>query len=238
VVDRKKSQHFRPLRVLEVWDETPGLRGVRLETDPAFLELHQHPGQLIQVQAPGKKPGLYALANGPGSGRTTELLIRRGSSAGDAIVAAARPGAFLEASEPHGPGFSMEDALGRDVLLMATGAGITPIRALIQHLVERRGEIARVRLLYGQRLETDFAYRQEHAGWERANIRVLLYSSRPSLDWRGRHGHVQDALREPNFAGPLNNTVVYLSGHPTMIESARDQLSLRGIPPSQIHLNF
>src|SRR5580704_18089855 len=137
-MDHSRSRDFRPIQVREAWDETPALRGVRLESDAAFGELHRHPGQLVQVQAPGSRPGLFALANGPGSGRATELLVRRGTAIADAIVSAASPGAWLEPTEPHGPGFSVDHAMGRDVLLFATGSGITPIRALIQHLVERR----------------------------------------------------------------------------------------------------
>jgi CDP-4-dehydro-6-deoxyglucose reductase len=121
-------------------------------------------------------------------------------------------------------------------LLFATGSGITPIRALIQHLVERREEIGRVTLLYGQRAEADFAYRREHADWERANIQVVLYCSRAGADWRGRQGHIQQALED--FKAPLTDTVAYLAGLPAMIASTKEQLAARGIPPGQLHLNF
>jgi sulfhydrogenase subunit gamma (sulfur reductase) len=235
-MDRSGAKDFRPIRVREAWDETPSLRGLRLDSDAAFLELHRHPGQLVQVQAPGSRPGLFALANGPGSGRTAELLVRRGSAIADAIVAAARPGEWLETTHPHGPGFSIDHATGRDVLMFATGSGITPIRALIQHLVERREEIGRVTLLYGQRSEADFAYRREHADWERAKIQVVLYCSRAGADWTGRQGHIQQGLED--FKAPLTDTVAYLAGLPAMIASTSDQLAARGLPPAQIHLNF
>jgi len=237
-MDRSATRSFQPIRVQEAWDETPGLCGVRLDSDAAFLERHRHPGQLVQILAPGSKPALLALANGPGPGRTTELLIRRGSEVGDALIAAATPGAWLETTHPHGPGFSVDRARGRDVLLFATGSGITPIRALIQHLVERREEIGRVRLLYGDRLESDFAYLREHAEWERANIEVVLYCSRGTAGWGGRRGHIQEALRDREWAGPLGDTVAYLSGLPAMISSAKEQLAAHGLHPTQIHLNY
>jgi sulfhydrogenase subunit gamma (sulfur reductase) len=237
-MDRHKSREFRRIRVREAWDETPALRGLRLEPDAAFEELHLHPGQVVHLRAPGARPGIFALANAPAKGRDAELLLRRGYSIADAIVTAATPGAWLETSEPEGPGFSIDAAKGRDVLLLATGSGITSIRALLQHLIDQRDQFGRIRLLYGHRLENDFAYQREHASWEQAKIEVVLYCSRASDAWSGRRGHIQDALRDPKWTGPLKDTVAYLSGQPAMIASAKEQLSAQGVPPGQIHLNF
>jgi NAD(P)H-flavin reductase len=237
-MDRRELKDFRQIRVREAWDETPALRGIRLESDAAFEARHRHPGQVVRVRAPGASPGIFALANAPSKGRQAELLLRRGQPIADAIVAAAEPGAFLETSHPEGPGFSIEAAKGRDVLLLATGSGITSIRALMQHLIEQRAEFGRIRLLYGHRLANDFAYQREHAAWEQAAIEVLLYVSRAGSDWSGRRGHIQDALRDTAWAGHLHDTVAYLSGRPEMISSAKEQLSAHGVPPGQIHLNF
>src|SRR5690349_12576652 len=133
-----EAKDFRRIRVRAAWDETPALRGLRLESDAAFEEHHLLPGQVVRVRASGAAPGIFALANAPSKGREAELLLRRGHPVADAIVAAGTPGAWLEVSHPEGPGFSVKAAEGRDVLLFATGSGITSIRALLQHLIDRR----------------------------------------------------------------------------------------------------
>jgi NAD(P)H-flavin reductase len=237
-MDRSEPKDFQRMRVREAWDETPALRGVRLESDAAFEERHHHPGQVIRVRAPGAPTGIFALANAPSKKHEAELLLRRGHSTADAIVAAAVPGGWLETTHPEGPGFSIEAAKGRDVLLLATGSGITSIRAVMQHLIDQREQFGRIRLLYGHRLANDFAYQREHAAWEQAKIEVLLYVSRAGSDWSGRRGHIQDALRDRAWAGHLHDTVAYLSGRPEMIASAKEQLAAHGVPPGQIHLNF
>jgi sulfhydrogenase subunit gamma (sulfur reductase) len=238
IVNDSKPSDFRPIRVQEAWDETPTLRGIRFESDQTFAELHRHPGQVVRVRTADAQAAYFALATGPAPERAAELLVRRGNAISDAIVAAARPGAWLETTHPEGPGFPIQEARGRNVLLFATGSGITPIRALIQHLIERRAEVGRVRLFYGQRFETDFAYRGDHAEWERAGVQVSLCCSRPSAEWRGLHGHVQDTLRDSDPSGTLAGTVTFLSGLPEMIADVGQLLLARGLPPGRLHLNY
>src|SRR6478609_1029594 len=125
---------YHPVRVTDAWDETDGLRGVRLDFG-ALGAAHTRPGQVIKLQAPGHRESYFALANAPRGDGTAELLLKRGSPLADAVIAATHGGGTLQATAPFGTGFPVEQAEGRDVLLFANGSGITSIRSLLQWLL-------------------------------------------------------------------------------------------------------
>ena len=189
-----------PVPVADAWDETPTLRGVRLQLPPPLAALHQRPGQVVKIQTP-QGDGYFALASAPGLEGQAELLVKRGGKVADAVVAAAVAGADLSTTPPFGRGFPLDQALGRDVLLFAAGSGIAPIRALVQALLRRREEVDRLALFYGQRRGDDFAYRGEHLAWERRGLRVVLCPSEADDAWQGVRGRVQEVARTLDFGG-------------------------------------
>ncbi len=235
------SEHdppYRRLRVADAWDETDTLRAVRLDFGELAGE-HRRPGQIVKLHAPGHKPGYFALGNAPRADGTGELLLKRGTPLSDAVIAAAQPHALVEATAPFGDGFPVEKARGRDVLLFAAGSGITPIRALLQWILERRADHGRVALYYGQRSDRDFAYVREHEAWQRAGVHLVLCASQPSPGWTGARGYVQTVARELRLHEiSTENAVAFLCGMKSMVDGARVELLHFGLLPERTFLNF
>ncbi len=229
---------FAPADVLAAHDETPALRAVALRLPPALAAAHRLPGQAVKLRTPAGE-SFFALSTAPRDDGRVELLVKRGGRVADDAVARAVPGARLEVSPPLGKGFAVEEARGKDVLLFAAGSGIAPIRALVQHLLARRGEVNRVTLFYGQRHGSEFAYAAEHLGWERGGVRVVLCPSREDDAWRGVRGRVQEVARSLAFGGSApGETVAFVSGMTSMVEDVRATLARAGVPPDRVHLNF
>jgi NAD(P)H-flavin reductase len=224
--------------VLEAWDETPAMRGVRIRLPGALAGAHRRPGQLVKLGTPAGE-SYFALASAPEPQGHADLLLKRGGAAVDAAVAAARPGAELRISAPFGHGFPVEEARGRDVLLFAAGSGIAPIRALVQHLAAHREECGRITLFYGQRRHAEFAYLGEHLAWERRGVRVVLCPSGEDHAWQGVRGRVQEVAASLAFGGaPPGDTVAFVCGMQGMVEDVRRTLDLAGVPRSQVHANL
>lgn len=229
---------YHRLRVADAWDETDTLRSLRLDLGE-HARAHTRPGQVIKLHAPGHKEGYFALANAPRGDGTAELLLKRGSALTDAVIAAAQPHALVDATAPFGGGFSVEEARGRDVLLFAAGSGITPVRSLLQYLLDHRGEQGRVALYYGQRSDRDFAYVREHAEWQRAGVHLVLCASQPSPSWTGARGYVQTVARELKLHEiSTDNAVAFLCGMKSMIDAVRVELVHFGLPAERTFLNF
>jgi NAD(P)H-flavin reductase len=230
------AEDFFSLEVLDARDETPTLRAVHLDGRPAAAA-HAQPGQVVKVRN-SKGDGYFALANAPGSHRF-ELLVRRGGSVGDEVIAQAVPGARLEATAPFGRGFPIAEGSGRDLLLFAAGSGISPMRALVQHVTRKREGYGRVVLFYGERSDGDFAYAGEREQWVGAGVQVVLCCSRPSQEWAGPRGYVQDVARSIAFAEvDAVGAVAYLCGMKGMVSAVRDTLALAGLPVERTYLNY
>jgi len=225
-------------RVLDAWDETPSLRGLRFELPPSFAAAHERPGQILKLHT-GLGEAYFALATAPSPRGLAELLVKRGGRVADAAIAGAVPGALLSMSAPFGKGFCVEEAIGRDVLLFAAGSGIAPIRALVQHILARRVSFDRVTVFYGQRHGSDFAYLGERLAWERGGVRVVLCPSREDEAWPDVRGRVQEVARSLAFGGsPPENSVAFVCGMTAMVDDVKATLAIAGIPPERVHLNF
>jgi sulfhydrogenase subunit gamma (sulfur reductase) len=226
-----------PTRVLAAWDETSAFRVVRLQLPAAHAAAHRRPGQVVKVHS-GVGDAYFALASAPSPAGVADLLVKRGGKVADAAASAAVPGADLDVSAPFSEGFPVEEAHGHDVLLFAAGAGIAPIRALVQHVIADRDAFGRATLFYGQRHGADFAYASEHLAWDRSGVRVVLC---PSADeaWPGVRGRVQEVARSLAFVGSHpERTVAFVCGMTAMVDDVRATLAQAGIPPDRVHLNF
>jgi NAD(P)H-flavin reductase len=224
--------------VLEAWDETPAMRGVRVQLPPDLSGAHQRPGQMVRMGTPVGE-AYFALASAPDPEGRADLLLKRGRPVADAAIGAAASGARLRVSAPFGKGFPVEEARGRDVLLFAAGSGIAPIRSLVQHLAARRDDCNRITLFYGQRRHAEFAYLGEHLAWERRGVRVVLCPSGEDHAWQGVRGRVQEVAASLAFGGaPPGDAVAFASGMQGMVEDVRRTLDLAGVPRSRVHANF
>jgi NAD(P)H-flavin reductase len=224
-------------RVLDAWDETASLRGLRLDLPRDIASAHRRPGQIVKLHT-RIGDAYFALASAPSPHGVVELLVKRGGRVADA-AAAAGPGGTLDVSAPFGKGFLVEEARGRHVLLFAAGSGIAPIRALVQHILADRENFDRVTLFYGQRLGGDFAYAREHLAWERGGIRVVLCPSQEHEAWPGVRGRVQEVARSLAFGGsPPEDSVAFVCGMTAMVSDVKATLARAGIPPERVHLNF
>jgi sulfhydrogenase subunit gamma (sulfur reductase) len=227
-----------PAGVVDAWDETPALRGLRLQLAPEAARAHQRPGQVVKVHTAAGE-AYFALASAPDPAGVVDLLVKRGGRVADAAVAAAVAGAEIALTAPFGKGFPVEEARGRHVLLFAAGSGIAPIRALVQHILTHRTQFDRVTLFYGQRHGGEFAYTREHLAWERGGVRVVLCPSQEDEAWPGVRGRVQEVARSLAFGGsPPESSVAFVCGMTAMVDDVKATLARAGIPPQRVHLNF
>ena len=225
-------------QVIDAWDETAGLHGVRVALPPESARAHRRPGQLVKLHAATGEAYL-AIASAPSDDGVVELLLKRGGKVADAAIAAAVPSGPLQISAPFGKGFPVEEARDRHVLLFAAGSGIAPIRALVQHIVHHRAEFDRVTLFYGQRHGADFAYRREHLDWERGGVRVVLCPSGEDEAWPGVRGRVQEVAQTMAFGGsPPEESVAFVCGMTAMVDEVKATLEQAGVPRRRVHLNF
>src|SRR5208282_6859486 len=92
---------------------------------------------------------------------------------------------------PFGTGWPVEKAEGRDVLVIAGGIGLAPLRPVIYEVLRNREKYGRLVILYGSRSPQDLLYRKELAAWARQReTQILVTVDYGGLNWRGHVGVV------------------------------------------------
>lgn len=179
---REEGRHYRVLRLA---------RPDRVATR-ATVARYRAPGQYVRLAAENIVDETFFAMAGPPEpdADALELLIRTGSPLADHL-ATRRPGDRVLMSEPEGPGFDLAAARGHDLLLLAAGSGIAPIRAAAHAVAADRGAYGAIALYYGQHHEDDFAYRADLDRLAARDIRLVLVVSGDQPDWTGHRGYVQ-----------------------------------------------
>lgn len=191
------------------------------------------PGQYIDVIHASGARRSYSLANAPGSGNLLELHVR---AVADGVMSEywfneAKVNDLLRFNGPQGT-FFLRDTPGLDLVFLATGTGIAPIKAILEALpgMPAVATPKSVTVLWGAATRADLYF--DVAGIP-GNHHYIPVLSRASGEWEGDRGHVQDVLlaHRPDIA----NSTVYACGSNAMIHDARKLLLDAGLAENRFH---
>jgi NAD(P)H-flavin reductase len=187
-----------PAVVCTIEPETPGVRTYHLEfADPARQARYRAaPGQFNMLYLPGIGEVAISVSGGPADGRAAGIAhtIRTVGRVTKALESL-KPGAMLGMRGPYGSCWPLEQARGRDVVVVAGGLGLAPLRLAITALLEHRPDYGRLILLYGARQPTDLLYVADYAGWERQGLELSVTVDRADISWHGNVGVVPSLIR-------------------------------------------
>jgi sulfhydrogenase subunit gamma (sulfur reductase) len=193
------------------------------------------PGQVAMLQINGEPPAYFAFASAP-EDRELEILVKRTIGASVLIYEMER-GARLDLIGVAGHGFPLDPLMGKDLVFVAMGTGVAPLRSVLRHVLNRKQDFGKLVVLYGARTPDDFCYRDETEGWEAAGVELRQVISRPDgHDWSGPTGYVQSLL--DHVLPDLTSPVALVCGSREMIAQTRDRLQQMGFAPEDILTNY
>lgn len=215
-----------PARIVSIERLAPEIVSVVLRTPPSS-PMRFVAGQYVDVLADGVRRS-YSLANAPRADGLLELLIKRypGGHLSSYWFERAKPNDLIRLEGPFGT-FFLRDAVPTNLLFLATGTGIAPVKALLEELATDAAGAAkhRIRVFWGNREAENFCWDPGVLGLD-VDFHHLLSGANPG--WRGKRGYVQEAAVGDGI-DPAD-TVVYACGSDTMIGAARDLLLSLGLP--------
>jgi NAD(P)H-flavin reductase len=229
---------IHPVQIVEAVPESEGVTTYRLrycggggKADYAF-----QPGQFNMLYVPGAGEMAISMS---GEDRQAEGWLHTVRLAGMVTHAMSRlgVGGVLGMRGPFGKPWPLDNAQGCDVIVVAGGIGLAPLRPALQQLSAQRSAYGRLTLLYGARTPSGLLYRNDYATWQDAGWQVELTVDRHEPGWTGRVGVVPqlfDRLRGLN----TGRTVVFICGPEVMILFAARAALARGIPPQQIWVSL
>lgn len=198
--------------------------------------LGHKPGQFVQVNlfGIGEAPISVSNAQKPGD-PTFELCVRRIGRLTTAFHEL-KPGSTVGIRGPYGRGFQTEAMTGKDVLFVAGGIGMAPLRSLVQHCAGATEDFGRLTLLYGSGQPSEILFTEELAAWPKQGIDVRLTIDREHPDWDGHVGLITTLLEPLELDG--ERTVAAVCGPPIMYRFVLSILREKGVPDHQVQLSL
>ncbi|MFN3376330.1 MAG: CDP-6-deoxy-delta-3,4-glucoseen reductase [Burkholderiaceae bacterium] len=229
-----------PVRVAALERLSPDVMRVRLQL-PAADTFRYHAGQYVEFLLQGGARRAYSMANAPhtqSAGPAMELHIRHmpGGKFTDHVFGAMKEKEILRVEGPFGSFYLREEST-KPIVLLASGTGFAPIKALIEHL-QFKGIQRPTTLYWGGRrpqdLYLDAWVREQLALMPQLTYVPVVSDALPEDGWTGRTGFVHQAVLD-DFAD-LSGHQVYACGAPIVVESARSSYTAtRGLPPEEFY---
>lgn len=191
------------------------------------------PGQFMMVYAFGIGEVPISVSGATAAGEIV-LTVRAVGAVSRAICTSA-VGSTLGLRGPLGTSWPIERAAGGDVVVVAGGIGLAPLRLLIRSVLGDRDEYGAVSVLYGARTPRDLLYTEELESWsETAEVAVTVDAADPG--WHGRTGVVPKLVATARFRP--ESAHAFVCGPEVMMDFTVQALLHRGVPSQRIHLSM
>jgi NAD(P)H-flavin reductase len=228
----------RRVRIVDMIQETEGVATYRLKYDDSVDadDYRFLPGQFNMLYLPGVGESAISMS---GDAEELDGWIHTVRVAGNVTrtLARLRPGDALGLRGPFGAPWPVEQFAGADVVIVAGGLGMAPLRPLIYHLLRHRGDFGRVWLIVGARSPDGLLYPREYDAWRRAGIDMQTTVDRPAAGWTGNIG-VVTVLLDRLPLGDASRTQLAACGPEVMMKYAALSGLQRGIGAERIWISL
>jgi len=220
--------------VTDIRRDTPDVKTFRVVTLDGEKPFIHRPGQCAMLSIPGVGEALFSITSSPTQTEYVEFSIKKCGCVTDWLHAM-NPGQQITVRGPYGNGFPVEGALrGKDLLFIAGGIGLAPLRSVINYVRDNRANYGRVQIVYGARSKDDLVdYKEIVDEWMQSEgIEVYLTIDREQEGWDGHVGFVPNYVKELN---PDLGMTVLMCGPPVMIKFTLAGLKELGFNESQVY---
>ncbi|MEO8270250.1 MAG: FAD/NAD(P)-binding protein [Aureliella sp.] len=226
------------ITVKHVIAETPGVFTYAIAfDDPQVAEQYTfQPGQFNMLYLPGAGEAAISIASSRSGSKTLLHTVR---SVGNVTreLEAAGCGQSLGLRGPFGTAWPLDELLAstvkQDVIFVAGGIGLAPLRAMIEQLAGMRERFGQISVLIGARTAADILYRGLHDDWRSAEIEVQCTVDRADPEWSGHVGVVTLLLERHSVPRPQSTTILTCGPDVMMRYVANSALTMK-IPPHNI----
>jgi NAD(P)H-flavin reductase len=220
----------------QVTKETPDTFTLRVSREDDSEQNPFHPGQfsMLWVFGVGELP--ISISGDPADRDQLVYTVRSVGKATHALVSQ-KPGTGIGIRGPFGIGWPMEAARGRDVIIIAGGIGLAPLRPAIYEILRNRDRYGRLVVLYGARSPRELLYRKELAAWaQQPDTQVLVTVDYGGLGWHGHVGVVTTLFKYARLQP--SKSVAMICGPEIMMRFVTRQLEEHGVTAANTYLSM
>ncbi len=220
--------------IVDIRQDTPDVKTFRVLTLDGQKPFIHKPGQCAMLSMPGVGEALFSITSSPTNKDYVEFSIKKCGCVTEWIHGV-EVGQQITVRGPYGNGFPVETEFkGKDMLFIAGGIGLAPVRSVINYVRDNRANYGKVDIVYGSRSKEDLVHYEEIINeWKQdPSINVHLTIDREQENWDGHVGFVPTYVKELGFEP--NKTAV-LCGPPIMIKFTLQGLGELGFNKEQVY---
>ena len=220
--------------VTDIRQETPDVKTFRVEAPNGGKLFEHRPGQCAMLSAPGVSEAMISITSSPTNQKFMEFSVKKCGCLSDWLHGM-ELGQMITVRGPYGRPFPVdEDLAGKNLLFVAGGIGLAPLRSVINYVRDNRAQYGRVDIVYGSRSKEDLVeYKEIVEEWmHEENFHVHLTIDREQEGWDGHVGFVPNFVKELGFT---TDKTVILCGPPIMIKFTLAGLMEMGFAKEQIY---
>jgi NAD(P)H-flavin reductase len=227
---RKQKELYLPIevKIIDIADLTSDVKLFRLEKPKGFF---YSPGQFVMASVWGAGDVPISITSTYEIHKDIELCIRKVGQVTSALHAL-RPDDHIGIRGPFGNRFPFEEAMGKDVLFVAGGIGIAPLRSLVNLVVKQKSKFGRIALIYGSRNPSEALFLEEIELWKGQGIDVTLTVDVTAKGWKHNTGFVTEFINKQKI--DFKSSYAFICGPHPMIKAVMRDLSFLGMSQEKI----
>lgn len=220
----------------EILDETPDVKTFRISTPEGERPFTPMPGQLGMYSMPAIGEAMFSVTN-YGEDYIDMSIKKYNDGVLTSVLHGLEIGQEVGIRGPYGNGFPIEQFKGKDIVFVAGGIGLAPVRSLILYCMRNREDFGKLTIIYGGRSKEDLCFKDDlFENWPKVpNTEVFVTIDRPQEGWDGHVGFVPAYVKELNLD---TNKVALICGPPIMIKFVLAGLKELGYTDEQIYTTF
>lgn len=228
----------QPVRIQQVTAETPGVATYELVFDDDVIknDFGFLPGQFNMIYVPGVGEIAISISGQPGTRGVVPHTIREAGTVTHAL-AGLGVGASIGLRGPFGSHWPLESCAGKDLILVAGGIGLAPLRPVIYEILAHRERFGSVTLLYGSRMPSGLLYTREFEDWRSQGVAVKTTVDRADDRWGGNVGVVTLLLDRLPLSSPSESVLMTCGPEVMMWYTIQSALKL-GLKPESVYVSL
>ncbi|TGD86326.1 oxidoreductase [Mycolicibacterium sp. CH28] len=233
-----RSSAMAPLPYRVRSREAENADSVTLCLEPVATELSApRPGEFMMLYAFGVGEIAISVSGDPSRSDGTITHTIRSVGAVSAALCATQPGATVGVRGPFGTSWGLDAAAGRDLVIVAGGVGLAPLRPVVLGALSDRDRYGRVVVIAGARSRRDFLYSAELQRWQGdSRLELHLTVDVPIQGWPGETGFVTEPLRRLSLVP--QRVTAFLCGPEPMMRSGAMVLLEKGVAPADVRVSL
>ncbi len=233
LLEKIKTSPYKPMKakIIEACMLTEKEKFFRIELEDK-INLSHEPGQFVMVSLFGFGEAPISVCSSPTDKGYFDLTVRNVGVLTNKLHQF-KKGDVVGIRGPFGKGFPIDNMFGNDLVIVAGGLGIVPLRSLIRYITYNRNDFGNVEILLGCKTPKELLFREETNEWmKRAEIKFNCTVDKADPDWKGNVGLITSLI--PGININPTRTYAIVVGPPIMYKFVIKELIKKAIPEHQI----